>query len=58
VADILRARMLAMPVTEPVLGPVKPDPWEDGINLDTLRNDPAFKPACGCLPDSGDDLCS
>ncbi len=32
--------------------------WEDADDLDHLRRDPAFKLACGRLPDSGDDLCS
>ena len=34
--------------------------WNTGRadDLDVLRNDPAFKPACGRLPDSGRDLCS
>jgi len=47
VADILRARILAIACG-----------YEDANDLDTLRNDPAFKLACGRLPDSGDDLCS
>jgi hypothetical protein len=47
VADILRARILAIACG-----------YEDGNDLDTLRSDPAFKLACGRLPDSGDDLCS
>src|SRR3982075_1351723 len=47
VADILRARMLAIACG-----------WEDADDLDRLRTDPAFKLACGRLPDSGDDLCS
>lgn len=47
VADILRARILAIACG-----------YEDGNDLDTLRNDPAFKVACGRLPDSGKDLCS
>jgi hypothetical protein len=47
VADILRARILAIACG-----------YEDGNDLDTLRNDPAFKLACGRLPDSGADLCS
>ena len=46
-ADILRARILAIACG-----------WEDGNDLDHLRFDPAFKLACGRLPDSGDDLCS
>lgn len=45
--DILRARILAI-----VCG------WEDADDLDRLRFDPAFKLACGRLPDSGRDLCS
>src|ERR1700743_481426 len=32
--------------------------YEDADDLDVLRTDPAFKVACGRLPDSGDDLCS
>ena len=47
VSDILRARMLAIACG-----------YEDGDDLDILRTDPAFKVACGRLPDSGDDLCS
>jgi hypothetical protein len=47
VSDILRARMLAIACG-----------YEDGDDLDLLRTDPAFKVACGRLPDSGDDLCS
>ena len=45
--DILRARILAIACG-----------WEDADDLDTLRHDPAFKLACGRLPDSGGDLCS
>jgi len=45
--DILRARILAIACG-----------WEDGNDLDSLRSDPAFKLACGRLPDSGHDLCS
>jgi len=45
--DILRARILAIACG-----------WEDADDLDTLRSDPAFKLACGRLPDSGRDLCS
>jgi len=45
--DILRARILAIACG-----------WEDGNDLDSLRFDPAFKLACGRLPDSGSDLCS
>ena len=47
VDDILRARILAIS-----------SGYEDGDDLDFLRTDPAFKVACGRLPDSGDDLCS
>lgn len=46
-SDILRARILAIACG-----------WEDADDLDHLRRDPAFKLACGRLPDSGDDLCS
>ena len=46
-ADIVRARILAIACG-----------YEDGNDLDRLRNDPAFKLACGRLPDSGLDLCS
>ena len=45
--DILRARILAIACG-----------WEDANDLDSLRFDPAFKLACGRLPDSGTDLCS
>jgi hypothetical protein len=47
VADILRARILAIACG-----------YEDADDLDQLRCDPAFKLACGRLPDSGRDLCS
>src|SRR5271170_4316505 len=47
VADILRARILAIACG-----------YEDANDLDHLRTDPAFKLACGRLPDSGSDLCS
>ena len=47
VSDILRARILAIACG-----------YEDADDLDHLRSDPAFKLACGRLPDSGDDLCS
>ncbi len=30
---------------------------EDADDLDALRTDSAFKPACGRLPDGGVDLC-
>ena len=46
-ASILRARILAIACG-----------WEDADDLDRLRTDPAFKLACGRLPDSGADLCS
>lgn len=45
--DILRARVFAIACG-----------YEDANDLDRLRNDPAFKLACGRLPDSGQDLCS
>ena len=32
--------------------------YEDGNDFDHLRRDPAFKLACGRLPNSGHDLCS
>ena len=47
VADVLRARMLAIGCGYP-----------DGNDFDRLRFDPAFKLACGRLPDTGRDLCS
>ena len=47
VADVLRARMLAIGCGYP-----------DGNDFDRLRSDPAFKLACGRLPDTGKDLCS
>jgi hypothetical protein len=47
IQDMLRARMFAIACG-----------YEDAIDLATLRSDPAFKLACGRLPDSGDDLCS
>jgi hypothetical protein len=47
VADILRARVFAIACG-----------YEDANDLDRLRTDPAFKLACGRLPDSGIDLCS
>ena len=46
-ADMIRARIFAI-----CCG------YEDADDLDALRTDPAFKLACGRLPDSGDDLCS
>jgi hypothetical protein len=45
--DILRARIFAIACG-----------YEDANDLDRLRHDPAFKLACGRLPDSGADLCS
>jgi GNAT superfamily N-acetyltransferase len=45
--DILRARIFAIACG-----------YEDGDDLDRLRFDPAFKLACGRLPDTGRDLCS
>ena len=47
VADVARARMLAIGCGYP-----------DGNDFDRLRFDPAFKLACGRLPDNGGDLCS
>ena len=47
IADMIRARVLAI-----CCG------YEDADDLDDLRSDPAFKLACGRLPDSGRDLCS
>ena len=46
-SDILRARIFAIACG-----------YEDANDLDRLRSDPAFKLACGRLPDSGFDLCS
>ena len=46
-AGILRARILAIACG-----------YEDANDLDRLRCDPAFKLACGRLPDTGADLCS
>ena len=46
-ADILRERIFAIACGYP-----------DGNDLDTLRADPAFKMACGRLPESGVDLAS
>src|ERR1700693_4718162 len=45
--DILRARIFAIACG-----------YEDADDLDRLRFDPAFKLACGRLPDSGRSLCS
>ena len=47
VADVLKARMLAIGCGYP-----------DGNDLDWLRSDPAFKLACGRLPETGKDLAS
>ncbi len=47
VASILRARVLAIACG-----------YEDANDLGRLRGAPAFKLACGRLPDSGGDLCS
>ena len=46
-ADILRARIFAIACG-----------YEDANDLDRLRFDPAFKLACGRLPDNGLDLAS
>ena len=46
-ADILRARVFAIACGYP-----------DADDLDDLRKDPAFKLACGRLPESGDHLAS
>jgi hypothetical protein len=46
-ADILRARIFAIACGYP-----------DADDMDDLRQDPAFKLACGRLPTSGDDLAS
>jgi Transposase DDE domain group 1 len=46
-SDILRGRVFAIACGYP-----------DADNLDDLRRDPAFKLACGRLPESGDDLLS
>src|SRR6476659_9454930 len=46
-ADILRSRFFAIACGH-----------EDADDLDRLRFDPAFKLACGRLPDTGRDLCS
>lgn len=45
--DMIRARIFAIACG-----------YEDADDLDVLRGDPAFKLACGRLPDSGVDLCS
>ena len=46
-ADMIRARTFAIACG-----------YENGNDLDRLRRDPAFKLACGRLPDTGRDLCS
>jgi hypothetical protein len=46
-SDILRARIFAIACGYP-----------DADDLDDLRKDPAFKLACGRLPESGNDLAS
>ena len=46
-ADMIRARILAIACG-----------YEDADDLDFLRTDPAFKLACGRLPETGGDLCS
>ena len=46
-ADMIRARVFAIACG-----------YEDANDLEYLRKDPAFKLACGRLPDSGVDLCS
>src|SRR5437764_8360505 len=46
-SDILRARIFAIA-----------GGYENADDLDRLRFDPAFKLACGRLPDTGRDLCS
>ncbi len=46
-ADMIRARIFAISCG-----------YEDADDFDFLRSDPAFKLACGRLPDTGRDLCS
>ena len=46
-ADMIRSRAFAIACG-----------YEDADDLDILRGDPAFKLACGRLPESGADLCS
>ena len=46
-ADMIRARIFAISCG-----------YEDADDLDFLRADPAFKLACGKLPDTGSNLCS
>lgn len=47
IPDMIRARIFAIACGH-----------EDGSDLATLRSDPAFKLACGRLPDTEGDLCS
>jgi hypothetical protein len=47
VEDVLKARIFAIACGYP-----------DGSDLNWLRSDPAFKLACGRLPETGADLCS
>ena len=61
-----RSRMAVIPTGSPICCPIFCAPaifaiacgYEDADDLDRLRFDPAFKLACGRLPDSGRDLCS
>ena len=46
-ADMIRARVFAIACG-----------YEDADDLDFLRSEPAFKLACGRLPETGRDLCS
>ena len=46
-ADMIRARIFAIACG-----------YEDAADLDLLRTDPAFKLACGRLPETSVDLCS
>jgi hypothetical protein len=45
-AEIIRFRLLAIVAS-----------YENGNNCSTLRHDPIFKIALGCLPEQGEDLC-
>src|SRR5450755_4134802 len=47
IADMIRARIFAIACG-----------YEDGNDLDHLRRDPAFKLACGRLPDTESQQCS
>jgi len=40
---------LASPWAGPVLGPAKPDPWEDVLDRDDLRHDPMMAVLAGTL---------